>query len=41
MHIFVGQDRYAGDRLRRFRTDDCRSMATMITNWKKLHDVDS
>eukprot|EP00253_Pinus_taeda_P032495 PITA_32495 len=41
-HIFLGQGKYAGDRLRRFHMADCKLMATlMINNWKKLHVVDS
>eukprot|EP00253_Pinus_taeda_P015910 PITA_15910 len=35
--IFLGQGRYATEILKRFRTQDCRPMATpMITNWKKI-----
>lgn len=35
--IFLGQGRYATKILKRFRMQDCRSMATpMITNWKKI-----
>eukprot|EP00253_Pinus_taeda_P001600 PITA_01600 len=35
--IFLGQGRYATEILKRFRMEDCRSMATpMITNWKKI-----
>eukprot|EP00253_Pinus_taeda_P032121 PITA_32121 len=36
-HIFLGQGKYEGDILRRFRMEDCKPVATpMITNWKKL-----
>ena len=35
--IFLGQGRYATEILKRFRMQDCRSMATpMITNWNKI-----
>ena len=35
--IFLGQGRYAIEILKRFKMEDCRSMATpMITNWKKI-----
>jgi len=41
-HIFIGQGKYAGDILRRFYIEGCKSMATpMITNWEKLHALDS
>eukprot|EP00253_Pinus_taeda_P007865 PITA_07865 len=36
--IFLGQGRYAIEILKRFRMEDCRTMAMpMITNWKKIH----
>ena len=39
--IFLGQGKYAVQILRRFRTEDCRSMSTpMITNLKKLGAFD-
>eukprot|EP00253_Pinus_taeda_P014763 PITA_14763 len=35
--IFLGQERYATEIMKRFKMQDCRSMATpMITNWKKI-----
>ena len=35
--IFMGQERYALEILKRFRMQDCKPMATpMITNWKKI-----
>jgi hypothetical protein len=41
-HIFLGEDRYVVDILRRFCIEDCRPMITpMITNRKKLHSSES
>lgn len=41
-HIFLGQGKYARDKLRRFHMEDRKLMATlMINNQKKLHVVDS
>ena len=35
--IFMGQERYALEILKRFKMQECRPMATpMITNWKKI-----
>jgi hypothetical protein len=40
--IFLGQGKYAVEILRRFRMENCRSMATpMVTNLKKFITLDS
>ena len=41
-HIFLGQGQYVVDALSRFHMTHCRPMSTpMITNWKKLHALES
>jgi hypothetical protein len=35
--IFLGQEKYVVEILKRFGTQDCEPMATpMVTNWKKI-----
>ena len=37
-HIFLRQEKYAVDILRRFQMEDCRPMSMlMVSNWKKLY----
>jgi len=41
-HFFLGQGKYIVDILGKFHMEDCKPMSTpMITNWKKLHALDS
>ena len=41
-HIFIGQGKYTVDILSRFHMGGCRPTSRpMITNWKKLHALES
>eukprot|EP00253_Pinus_taeda_P017988 PITA_17988 len=41
-HFFLAQGEYIVDILGKFHMEDCKPMSTpMITNWKKLHALDS
>ena len=38
VHVFLGQEKYAADVLKRIQMTDCKPMSTpMITKWAKLH----